>query len=684
MNIKPAMTADDLKMPTCHSADVVLLMADRHVRASAGMSDWATKAKQCVDFVEGKQWSESALKKLAEEERPSFTFNKIAPLVRLVLGYHRNNRTDAKFLPGHDGTGSKEVADCLTRIVKVISEVNQEPYIDTEVFMDGIMTGRGFYDTRLSFERNDLGEVEVTARDNFSIKVDPEGEEYDLNKHSFVMEDRWVSIDEVEFTYGKSSAAMIAPLVHAGGYMGGIPSSIFELADEVAPWRSFGGSRGQNNPYMPVEAYLANSFDVARKNIRLVDCQHYRRVMQRCFIDLETGAREPIPDSWDEAKIRRVLEWAEIKYRQRRTANPLRAQVRPVRRVRWTTMVGDMVVFDQWSPYESFTITPFFPYFRRGKTRGMVEDLIDPQQEINKRRSSQIDIVTRTAHSGWMYHKSGVTEEQKQNIERNGATPGVNIEWQGESHHKPERIQPATPPMAFERLENKGADDLKEISGINDSALGQLDRVQSGRALEARQRQSVISIQTYMDNMSRSGELKARKKLELVQNHYTEKRIFRTYGDDGKDVIVTINAKNAAGEISNGVTVGRYSIAIDETPLSSSFISAQFEEMMDLAEKGILPLTPKVKGAIIDASSIPQKEVIKQEIEASAQTAPDPAIEVANIGAESRKEVAKIDSATQLTIHGINIEQAGAEADQNQANVEQDRMAAQQPEEDPA
>ena len=38
----------------------------------------------------------------------------------------------------------------------------------------------------------------------------------------------------------------------------------------------------------------------------------------------------------------------------------------------------------------------------------------------------------------------------------------------------------------------------------------------------------------------------------------------------------------------------------------------------------------------------------------------------------------KIDSATQITIHGINVEQAGAEADQNQANIEQDRMQQQE------
>ncbi len=673
-----SMSPDDLKMPACHSADIVLLMADRYTRASAGMIEWATLAKQCIEFFEGKQWSDAALKALNDQDRPAFKFNKIRPLVRLVLGYFGNHRTDAKLLPGYDGSGTQDIAECLTRICKVVSEINQENFVDTEVFLDGLLGGRGYVDTRMVFDRNDLGEIQVTAQDPFSIKLDPEADQYDLNTHGFIMQDRWVTIDEVAFTYGKSAAAMVAPMIRSSAYMGGIPTALMDLAEDITPWRTFAGSREALNPYMAIDSFLANAYDPARKTVRLVDCQHHIRVMQRCFIDLDTGAREPIPDSWDEKKIGRVLEWTAMKYRAMRQANPIRAVVRPMKRVRWTTMVGDLVVWDNWSPYETYTISAFFPYFRRGKTSGMVEDLIDPQMEINKRRSSQIDAVTRTANSGWLIHTRGLDERGKQNIEANGATPGVNIEWQGEPYMKPERIQAAAPPMAMERLETKATDDLREISGINESALGQLDRVQSGRALEARQRQAVIAIQPFMDNMTRTKELTTRKKVELIQNHYTEKRIYRAFGDDGKDSLITINARTAAGDIVNDVTNGRYSIVVDESPLSASFISAGLEDMLDLIEKGVLTLTPTVKNAVIDASSIPHKEAIKRENTQSAQSAPDPAIEVATIGAQSRVEVAKIDSATQLTIHGINVEQAGAEADQNQANIEADRMQPQE------
>jgi len=599
-------------LPVGVNTDLTLLMAERFQYASDGMQDWANRAKQCVEFFEGKQWSEDALKKLEREDRPALTFNKISPLVRLVLGYHRNNRMDTKYLPSFDNSGSHTVAEAITRIVKQSNDENDKEYVDAEVFFDGILTGRGYYDYRLNFERNDLGEIKARAKDPFAIYPDPEADQYDLNEGNYVFEGRWVNLDEVEFTYGKSASQFLWGFVHRGGYAGGIPFSMAEFQDEITPWRNFGG---QERGGPSIQSYLANCYDPARKNIRLIDCQHYIRTWQRCIVDLESGRREPIPDSWDGARLQKLMAWCDELARSRGTVSPFRVVTRPVRRVRWTTMVGDLLVYDNWSPYETFTLIPFFPYFRRGQTKGMVDDLIDPQVEINKRRSARVDIVTRTAHAGWMYHQDSLREEEKQKLEEFGAMPGINLEWRGEPGLKPSRIEPGVPPMAFERLEEQATGDLKEISGINDSALGQLDRVQSGRALEARQRQSVLSIQTYMDNNKRSNKMCGRKHLEMVQNHMSEERSFRILNPSGEITQETINLRLATGQIHNDVTVGNYTVSVDETPLSANFLSAQFEELMDMVEKGLLP-APLIQDIAVDISSLPRKDEIKQRINA--------------------------------------------------------------------
>lgn len=201
-------------------------------------------------------------------------------------------------------------------------------------------------------------------------------------------------------------------------------------------------------------------------------------------------------------------------------------------------------------------------------------------------------------------------EDMERALEEEGARPGINIKFR-EGYEAPRRIEPGGRSTALEGEVAKNESDLKEISGINDSALGNLDRVQSGRAIQARQRQSVVSAEMYFDNFSRSRELKARREIGIIQGYYTEPRIVRIRsGTGGQDEQIFINRKDAAGAIVNNVTLGKYDLAIDESPMSATFMQGQFQEALELLEKGI-PIPPDV---LVDLSSMPNKETIKQRI----------------------------------------------------------------------
>ena len=607
----------------------IMLLADRWHRAAAANANWAQLAKECVDFFEGKQWTEAQLRVLEKEGRPALKFNKIAPIVRLILGYHGNNKSDITALPSYDGTGSEQVAEALSRILKQIAETNQSEFVDTEVFMDGIVGGRGWFDQRISFEENDLGEVITRAKDPFAIYPDPDAQAYDLSDASFVIDSRWGSIDEIEANYGKVVADLVEPFTRGQTPIAPLSNALVE--DEITPVRRFGQSEdGFSEWWESLYGQLGEFVDQHRRSIRIFDFQYWVREIKPQFIDLETGARATVPDHWSREQVEKALYHAE------NIGNPMIVQNRLVRRVRWTTMIGDMLVYDKWSMYDDFTLKGFFPYFRRGVTRGMVEDLLDPQREINKRRSAQIDAVMRTPHSGWSYHKDSMTPEQKRKLRRDGQRSGFNLEWEGEAHMEPQKIQPSAPPTALEHLETRGNEDMREISGVNESALGELDKVQSGRAIEAKQRQAVISVQLYMDNFRRTKHLVGRGQIGLIQKFYTEERTFRILGEDGQFATTIINQEArqpGTGAVSRllDVTLGKYVVSIDETPLSATFANAQFDEMMLILEKtkGALPVEI-FADVLVDLSSMPRKDELKQRIQAVLGTMGVVADEAAN------------------------------------------------------
>lgn len=634
------------RMPQ-QDAELVRRLALRYLRASDPHQSWARTAKECVNFLEGRQWTPEQISEMRRNKRTTLTINRIAALYRLVMGYQSSNRMDISFLAQDDALSTDSVSKVLSNLAKTEGNRMDSNYYDTEVFSDGMTTGRGYWDIRLDFTENDLGEMTMRADDPFSIYIDPDAMRYDLQDAAYIQESRWVSIEQVGDCYGREAAETVKNLISPN-------YNSYLLAglgfDEIAPARLFGQFQDDKSMNWN-DVFYTDFVDYQAKRLRLIDTQYMMTSVKKCFIDLETGDFEPIPDEWlpkqtekgfdpnteGAGKIEKCMLYAD------KLGNPMRIVERPVRRVRWSVQCGNVLIFDAWSPYKTYTKIPFFPYFRRGTTRGMIEDLLDPQREINKKRSSIQDILNRNANSGWMYHENVLDPEQEQNLRKFGAMPGINIKYKnvpgaGAGGGKPERIEPGNYPQGLDRLEEKAGTDMFQISGINESALGQLDRVQSGKAIEARQRQAVLAIQPYQDNFSRSKKLVGKKMLEIFQNHYTEPRMYRLLGEDGAMTSFQINQKKMTGtngiERINDITVGKYSVVVDEVPISATFKQAQFEETMELLEKlgpvgqALVQTNP---GLLVDMTSLPRKEEWKQSLQqalqatAAAAPAVDPA-----------------------------------------------------------
>lgn len=582
---------------------------DRFYRAAEGHHDWATKAITCQNFLEGLQWTEEELNKLQDEGRPIVTLNRLKPLVFLLLGYQRQNSHDIRYIPGFDGSGKQDKADLLTALVKQAREVNQGKWNSAQVFQDGVITGRGYFDTRLDFEKNYLGEICEAVEDPFSIFIDPEGESYDPNEMSrgwgFFTKSRWLSPLDIYLLFGEKGFNAL------GDQPAGIPidSTGYEswLTEDMSPSRFFGldisSMDRYTNTYHVQGDYLHHT-NRNRKLVRVLDCQHRQLSKTRYFLNLTTGNETLIPDTYSEDKIRNAMEY--INY----TGLPITVRTGLRKRIRWTITAGDRILHDDWSPYQRYTIVPYFAYFRRGKTMGMVEDLISPQQEINKRRSAQLHILMTTANSGWMYEKGTLDDDMKRALEEFGATPGINIEYR-EGYAAPQKIQPSSSPAALRNSEADATVDLKEIAGVNDSALGNLDRAQSGVAVQSRQKQALVGNEVYFDNFSRSHELLGCQYRDIIKGYYTEERIFEVRKPDGSSEQKMINFRDAAGELVNNMTQGSFEVAVDESPMSATFNQAVFDEAISLRKDLGIPIPDDI---VVDMSTLPRKDEIKARL----------------------------------------------------------------------
>lgn len=81
-----------------------------------------------------------------------------------------------------------------------IANNNKLHWQETEVFCDGMIQQRGYFDVRMDFEDSEYGELRVNVDDPMDVIPDPDASGYDPKTWSDVLWLRWLTLDEIEET----------------------------------------------------------------------------------------------------------------------------------------------------------------------------------------------------------------------------------------------------------------------------------------------------------------------------------------------------------------------------------------------------------------------------------------------------------------------------------------------------
>lgn len=570
-------------------------------------------AVRCESFYmgAGRQWATADRDRLRETGgRPSYEINEIFGRINSAIGYQIHNRMDIAYLP-RGGMADANRAKIRSKIAMQICDATKYHWKETQVFSDGLIQQRGYFDIRMNFDRNVFGDIDVATLDPLDVVPDPDGKSYDPRDWSDLTTSRWMTLDDIQSNYGLAARKAVESTLDVEGDWG-------DTGDDEEERPKF----GLETSSLPSWDWFVD--DVGLRRYRVLDRQWWKYELTKVAI-YPTGDVKPLGNATPDQIAEYEQQGAVITKRMHRS-------------VQWTVTTRFVTLHDDVSPYDRFTVIPYFCFFRRGQTLGMVDNAISPQEVLNKAISQFVHILNTSANSGWIIEQNSLANMDEEDVEKTGGKTGLVLVFK-QGSTPPKKIEPNQVPTGVDRLIAHALNAIKSIT-VPDALMGEDSQPMSGVALQSKQFVAQNQLAVPLDNLARTRHMVADMFDYLMTRFMDNHRVFRITETDpvtGRDVDVPYEV-NAFDPVTrtwqNDLTEGDYDVVVTEQPMQITFENSQFQQALDMRKLGVaIP-----DRAILKHSNLLEKaEIIEEMAQQPAQSSPLDEAKVALTKAQTAK-----------------------------------------------
>lgn len=565
-------------------------------------SKWLKESKRELNFTLHDQWRKEDRDAVEREGRPALTFDKVSPIIRLISGYQRQNRQDIKVV-GVEG-GDDFVAEIMTLLIKNIMTRSYGEYKVSNMFLSGIRTSRGWIEPELDHTDDPVNGI-IKLRNDLYYEVfpDPDYTEYDMSDAEFLLKRMKITKAKMINLFPEKEK-LISRLRQVASPFDEI--TVTQENPDTGNYREVGGEPKPS----PSE----------RRSLHDLVITWYKKYEKKLYLmDLVSGSVKDVTDQKLTGRDRKNMlavinrNGPQLAFLQQRVGVP------------WIAISTGGELFSDnisplWPHVKTFPLVPYVAAFTpEARTpekifQGLVKVLIDPQMEINKRRSQLLNFL---GNAPWVGDEKALSAEGWDALEKNASSPRLVLKKR--QGFELRREAPVINGQEYLALVREGSDTLKESSGVNTDLLGiENKQTVSGKALGIRQQAGMMVIQDVFDNLRYSRHILGRLLVGMILNSYTPEKVVRVCGErqpvyDEVGNIVDEKGKityQEAEQVLKNFGMLKYDLAMDESQMSPVMRMAVMDELLNMRKEGI----PIPADLVIDASSLPNRDEVKKRI----------------------------------------------------------------------
>ena len=575
---------------------------------------WQTLSQKGYDFYLDEQLSKEEKDQLEESGMPTFTINRVTPIIEIMKYFVTAN--DPKWKAVGATGDDVDVAQVHSDIADYCWYLSNGKSLYSQIALDALTKGVGYFliDVDKDADRG-MGEVRFSRLDPYDVYVDPASRDFLFRDANFIQVRKNISRSRLinmlpEFATKINKISKSTDVVSYSQRDTDLGESIqpeditmginLESEDEdiVAYYETYHKKKFEYyNVYIKMElspAKLENIKANVEKQMQdfkqevevgLIEKQMQIQqsvesgeiIPQRAQLEIKKSQEmaaqaikeremQLMSEAQDSATVvtQQIMEGSKYK----RLLKDLKNKNKIVDAIKFyenriiqTCSAGDDVFLYEYTlPINEYPIVPI-PYMYTGTPYPMsaVQPLIGKQQETNKAHQIMLHNANLASNLRWMYEEGAVPEDE---WEKYSSAPGALLKYR-QGFATPTPIMPAPINNAFYSVVQEGKSDAEYISGVPSAMMGfAQDQAETYRGLLANDEFGTRRLKAWMgsvvepalEHLGRCFQMRA-------QGHYSVEKVFRIVQPEAgqspqeqeKEIKINVQLYNDYGDV-----IGKY------------------------------------------------------------------------------------------------------------------------------